>query len=85
MRRELQANGHFGRLEANFRSLRIETSGVKRSGRAGIEASARKTLQRGSRARGCMHTCARAHGVRKRLRAKTAAARHLSLWPLVYR
>ena len=31
MRRELQANGHFGRLEANFRSLRIETSGVKRS------------------------------------------------------
>ena len=28
MRRELQANGHFGRLEANFRSLRIETWGL---------------------------------------------------------
>ena len=49
MRRELQANGHFGRLEANFRSLRIETSGVKRSERRAVEASARKTLQRGSR------------------------------------
>ena len=42
MRRELQANGHFGRLEANFRSLRIETWGL--SGAEGPPA--RKTLHR---------------------------------------
>ena len=34
MRRELQANGHFGWLEANFRSLRIETWGL--SGAEGL-------------------------------------------------
>ena len=83
MRRELQANGHFGRLEANFRSLRIETWGL--SGAEGRRLRLQNGKHYNAATRGCMHTCARAHGVRKRLRANTAAARHLSLWPLVYR
>ena len=70
MRRGLQANGHFGRLEANFRSLRIETWGL--SGAEGRRLRLQNGKHYNAATRGCMHT-------------NTAAARHLSLWPLVYR